>query len=64
LLVIGAYTPFGTYDKCRSSGKEKEHDRASPPYELRRANELAAALRGCSGLERALEALHLVGFQK
>jgi uncharacterized protein YjlB len=28
LLVIGPYPPFGTYDECRSSGKEKEHDRA------------------------------------
>ena len=28
LLVIGAYPPFGTYDECRASGKEKEHDRA------------------------------------
>jgi uncharacterized protein YjlB len=27
LLVIGAYSPFGTYDECRDSGKEKEHDR-------------------------------------
>jgi uncharacterized protein YjlB len=28
LLVVGAYPPFGTYDECRASGKEKEHDRA------------------------------------
>jgi uncharacterized protein YjlB len=26
LLVIGAYPPFGTYDECLTSGKEKEHD--------------------------------------
>ena len=28
LLVIGAYPPFGTYDECRASDKENEHDRA------------------------------------
>jgi uncharacterized protein YjlB len=26
--VIGAYPHFGTYDECRTSGNENEHDRA------------------------------------
>jgi uncharacterized protein YjlB len=39
LLVIGAYPPFGTYDECRSSGQEKEHDRAHKPFPRSRSPE-------------------------
>jgi uncharacterized protein YjlB len=38
LLVIGAYSAFDTYDECRTSGKEKEHDRVRTTIPIPRSH--------------------------